>query len=137
MPRILVVDDRLDVRMSLEAILEFAGYELVSAENGKVALDVLNRDMSENKLFDLVITDVMMPELDGIELMTAIRVGYSDKSPPIMVISGGGYNMAADDLLEAANRMADHVLRKPFTAEELIEAVEYLLKKDKPATGET
>lgn len=137
MPRVLVVDDRLDVRMSLEAILEFAGYELVSAENGRVALDVLNRDMSENKKFDLVITDVMMPELDGIELMTAIRVGYSDKSPPIMVISGGGYNMAADDLLEAANRMADHVLRKPFTAEELIEAVEYLLKKDKPATGET
>ncbi len=126
--RILIVEDRLDVRMSIEAMLEEEGYHIEMAENGKIALDVLARDMA-NDPYDLVITDVMMPDLDGIELMTAINVGYGDNKPPVMVISGGGYNMAADDLLIAAGDMADHVLRKPFTVDELVKSVNFVLKK--------
>ena len=130
MSRILIVEDRLDVRLSLEAMLEEQEHELHMAENGQIALDILQARHASTP-FDLVITDVMMPGLDGIELMTAVNVGFGDNKPPIMVISGGGYDMAADDLLKAAGQMADHVLRKPFTTSELIESVNYLLNKEK------
>ncbi len=136
MSRILIVDDRLDVRVSLEAMLELEGHELVMAENGKEALEILSRDMAGNP-YDLIITDVMMPEIDGIELMSAINNGYQEAMLPVMVISGGGYNMAADDLLNAASKIADHVLRKPFTTGELIEAVNYLLEHGKKEHPET
>jgi len=118
MPKILVVDDKMEVRICVKAILEDAGYEIDEAENGLVALNKM-QDVNYNT--DLIVTDIMMPELDGIEFMTALKI--MDRKIPVLAISGGGHAMDANEMLNAANQVADHILTKPFTPTELLSAI--------------
>lgn len=123
MPKILVIDDKPEVRLSVKAILEDEGYDIDEAVNG---LDALNKLQGENYSTDMVITDIMMPELDGIEFMTALQI--MNTKTPVLAISGGGHAMDANEMLNAASQVADHVLTKPFTPTELIDAIN-LIKK--------
>ena len=118
MTNILIVEDKLEVRISLRVLLEEEGYEVVEANNGKEGLAYIN-DNGED--IDAVITDIMMPEVDGIEFMTALKIMTVDF--PVLVISGGGYQMEASEVLEAAAQLADNVLKKPFTQDELVSAL--------------
>ena len=118
MSRILVVDDDLMVRTTIRRIL--GGHDVVEAENGKVALEALARQG-----FDLVITDLMMPELAGVALIGQIRA--RGPGPKILAISGGGRLNGNEPLSAAQQAGADAVLAKPFRKAELLRAVAALL----------
>lgn len=121
MARILIVEDTPDFRQMMVEMLETAGHQVAAAENGNAALAQLERDS-----FDLLVTDVLMPESDGIELIRAL--GRKGWSLPILAVSGGGRNLPAAvslALTEAAG--AHRTLFKPFRAAELLAAVDDLL----------
>lgn len=105
--RILVVDDNEQMRELLRLILETAGHEIAEAADGKVALDLLGAAPAE-----LVITDIIMPEMEGIDLIMAIRTRYPGVR--IIAISGGG-KIDPNLCLNMAGKLgADRILRKPF-----------------------
>ena len=117
---ILVVDDDGDVRELLCQMLEQQGYMAVPAASGRQALERL-----EVLTPDLVITDVVMPEGDGFEVLLKLRLLAPRAGA--LVMSGGG-RMAPDIYLETAKQLgASAVLRKPFTRAEMLDAVRLAL----------
>lgn len=115
--RILVVDDNPDMRLMLALLLKPAGYDVVVARNGREALDVQRR-----RPVDVVITDLFMPEADGLETVERFRADYPEL--PLIVVSGGPRGGAKTDYLSVARELGARVtLRKPFSAEELFAAL--------------
>ena len=120
MSSILVVDDDAQVLDVLSEMLRLEGHEVTTALNGVSALEQVRQ-----KLFDLVITDLIMPEKEGLETIADIRKAYS--KIPIIAISGGG-RIGPQDYLETAKHIgADATLAKPFARRELISAVDALI----------
>ena len=121
MARILVVDDDVLVRETIALALRNAKHEVSEASDGLRALDMLDRGP-----VDLVVTDILMPEIDGIGLIMAIR--KQRPSLRILCISGGGRDSNIDYLPMAANLGAHTILAKPFTPKQLLAAVEAALR---------
>lgn len=120
MARILLIDDDRLVRQSIRLALADSGHQLDEAENGA---DGLDRAAAAPP--DLVITDLIMPEREGIETILALRRLAPDL--PIIAISGGG-RIGPGDLLAAAKRLgATTTLRKPFDDGELLDQIERAL----------
>lgn len=119
---ILVVDDDLIVRETVTRILEDNGYRVLTAENGAQALEIFRA-----KQPDLVLTDIIMPEKEGIETIIVIR--KERRAARIVAMSGGGrvQNRHFLDLAKALG--ADEVLEKPFSDAELLEKVRRCLKR--------
>jgi len=130
MQRILVIDDERDVRDSVKCVLDLAGYEVLTAENVPEALEQLQRTP-----MDLVITDIIMPKMNGVQAIESIRRAFP--TVRIVAISGGGnfgvagYQptaIATNAYLRSAEEAGAHVvLTKPFEFDDLIEVVEKLL----------
>ena len=117
MARILIVDDEDAIRDVLSRILARADHEVEACPDAQSALD-LARTWSP----DLIITDVYMPEMDGIEFLIQIREERPDQ--PIIVISGGAERSPADLVLEDAGHLgAVSTLAKPFEMDEVLAAV--------------
>ncbi len=117
---ILLIDDEASVRSTLGKYLTHAGHEVVEASDGKQAMELL-----EESPVDLVITDMYMPDMDGIEF--TIRLGQGLPGVKIIAISGGGH-MDKHDVLEMAQRLgAARTLAKPFTRDDLLAAVREVL----------
>ena len=117
---ILVVDDDGDVRELVCRMLEQDGYEAVPADGSRQALERLNLLAP-----DLVITDVVMPDMDGFEVLLKLRLLAPETEA--LVMSGGG-RVASEVYLETARRLgARAVLRKPFTRAEMLDAVHQIL----------
>lgn len=122
MARILVVEDDADIREILRDQLESAGHDVVEASNGKAGLLEIRR-----RTCDLVITDIYMPEKDGLELINEMHA--ADHPPPVIAISGGGDRDLALRMLTLSPVLgAKAVLAKPFTAGELLKTVDSVLK---------
>ena len=85
MAKILIIDDERGIRNTLREILADEGYEVDVAENGKQGLE-----MAQAKAYDLIFTDIKMPEMDGIELLTALKSGEEASETPVVMISGQG-----------------------------------------------
>jgi CheY-like chemotaxis protein len=117
--RVLVVDDRPDVRHSLLYMLEACGFDVAEAEDGEKALDVV-----ESQRVEVVLTDLTMPGMDGRELTRKI-VG-SRHRPRVIVMSGSESLGPA----EAQTLGADAVLSKPFTRERLVQTIKETYKRD-------
>lgn len=122
MATILLVEDDDGVRKLLHRTLVNAGYEVEEASNGDIALAAYRRQPR-----DLVITDLVMPEKDGLETISALR--RINPSAKIIAISGGGRTLGLGQLyLETAQSIgAARVLAKPFTSTALLTAVSELL----------
>ena len=117
---ILVVDDDLSVLDVLSEMLRLEGHAVTVAENGREAVDQCN-----STFFDLIITDLIMPEKEGLETIADIRKQSAEI--PIIAISGGG-KIGPNDYLETARFIgANTTLAKPFARQELISAVDDLL----------
>jgi YesN/AraC family two-component response regulator len=124
MKRILIIDDDFFVRDMLERLVRKACYDVETAENGVHAM----RLHRENPV-DLVITDIIMPEKEGLETITELRKSFP--AVKIIAISGGGRIGPAQYLKMAEILGADRTFSKPFNPSELIAAVEELLASDK------
>ena len=109
---ILVVDDEADICTSLQDRLTIEGYKVLTASDGRKGLQVYH-----DHLIDLVITDVLMPELDGLEVVPTLRRLAS--AIPIIAMSGGA-NRDLDFLVEATEFGATRTISKPFSVEELV-----------------
>ena len=121
MPRILLIEDDQSVRSFMRRALQRAGHESIEAEDGCAGLDQLS-----GSTFDLVITDLVMPKMEGIELILRLRRSQPDL--PVIAVSGGG-RMPPKIYLDVAQTCgAARVLAKPFAVEELLAAVEAVLK---------
>ena len=120
MTRVLVVDDDLHARTVARAILEYAGIEVVEAVDGAAGLRAY-RELGA----DLVLCDLFMPDVDGLELLRELR----RESPDVKVIamSAGGFHGKVDLLAVARQLGAAEILPKPFPAGGLVAAVERVL----------
>jgi len=125
MAQVLVIDDEEAIRRLIRRTLEQQGHVVTEAADGRAALDQLAAATP-----DLVVADIYMPDMDGIEF--AIRMSQLPSPPRLIAISGGGHR-SADDVLSTARRLGAAVtLAKPFTPEELRDAVAQALG-EKPA----
>lgn len=124
MSNILVVDDNIEIQETLSAALVEHGHVVARASGGHEGQKIL-----AERQIDIVVTDIVMENGDGIETITNIRNGGKDL--PIIAISGGG-RLSADTYREMADKLgADLFLRKPFKIERLLEAVNELCPADK------
>jgi DNA-binding response OmpR family regulator len=118
--KILVIDDDDQMRILLRQVMEWAGYEVMEAGDGR-------EGMAKQRAFaaDLIITDLIMPEQEGLETITSLRKEYPRLK--IIAISGGG-RIGPEAYLPAAIELgADRVFSKPFDVRELADAVKELL----------
>lgn len=116
---ILVVDDEPLVRRSLGELLTLEGYSVTSANNGKEALDLL-----KNYTADIIITDLKMPEMDGIQLLKQIKALYPD-TPVILITSYG----SIENAVEAMKEGAYDYITKPIVDSEIKIVIERLIKQ--------
>ncbi len=121
MARILIIDDEAMIRNLLVQILEREGYETVTASGGKDGIKIYRENPA-----DLIITDLLMPEKDGIETIMELRRDFQDVK--IIAMSGGG-KIDPETYLEIAKTMgAIEIITKPFGLRELLEKVQELLE---------
>ena len=116
MARILVIDDDEQVLKTLHQVLEMEGHEVLDAPNGKEGIKIYNEHGA-----DLVITDIIMPEKEGIETIKELRENNTDVK--IIAISGGGSVDPRVYLNLAENLGAMRTIIKPFSRDQLLDAV--------------
>ena len=127
MPRVLVIDDDEPLRSVLCRALERVGYEALEAADGQAALEVLR--LQEDRV-DVIVTDIVMPDMEGIELIMWLRKAHP--SLPVIAMSGGG-RWSSDGYLQIARGAgAASVLAKPFEMQALLSTVKALVSS--PAT---
>jgi len=119
--RLMLVDDDPNLVLLVRDYLEFRGYDVVTAENGRVALEIL-----EQELPDLMICDIMMPEMDGYTLLKKIREDPRTGWIPVLFLSAKGQSQ---DKVKGLNTGADVYIVKPFEPEELVAQVESSLRQ--------
>ncbi len=123
MARILIIDDEDELRSMLRRMLEQAGHQVTEAVNGAEGIKLYEQDRP-----DLIITDIIMPEKEGVETIIALR--RADPDLPIIAISGGGRLETTDFLTMARKLGARRTLSKPFRRDQLLEAVGACLAED-------
>ena len=125
--RILVVDDEADIRRIIRILLESRGYRVLEAPNGRLAVETIRKEPD----IDLILLDIMMPELSGIEASREIR---SISSAPILFLTA---RTQEQDKLEAYSSGGDDYLAKPFSHGELLMKVDSLLRRYRVYKGKT
>lgn len=119
--RLLLIDDDPNLILLVKDYLEFRGYEVITAEHGQQALDVLQKDTP-----DMIICDVMMPQMDGYSLVEHVRKDPRTSWIPVLFLSAKGQSQ---DRVKGLNTGADVYMVKPFEPEELVAQVESSLKQ--------
>ncbi|WP_119301488.1 response regulator [Dongia deserti] len=114
--RVLLIDDEPMVRKIVRRMLERLGHTVVEAENGRFGLNELAKSA-----VDLVVTDIIMPEVEGLEVLMAIRQQYP--SVAVVAMSGSGHASAFNTLDFASKLGATATLEKPFTCDALARAI--------------
>lgn len=121
MKTILLIEDNLDVRENTAEILELADYKVYTAENGKIGID-----LAKKHLPDLIICDIMMPELDGYGVIHVLSKNEQTATIPFIFLTA---KTEKSDIRKGMNLGADDYLTKPFDDVELLDAVEMRLRK--------
>lgn len=122
--RILLVEDEDQIRKMIKMNLELEGFEVVSVDNGRKAIDIIN-----GQHFDLMILDVMLPEVDGFQICQKVRLTNSKVG--IIIVSAKD---TSQDRITGLKYGADDYLTKPFNLEELLLRVHNLLKRSSEET---
>lgn len=122
MAEILLIDDMDGVRRAVGSVLKRAGHNVTTAADGAEGLALLKQ-----RRFDLVIVDILMPKVDGTEVI--FQLNAAPTRPLVLAISGGGAGISANEALRTARFKADAFLEKPFDKDQLIDVLEKLLVK--------
>jgi CheY-like chemotaxis protein len=120
---IMVVDDNPDIITIVKTILEGKGYSVASAYSGKELLAHLDSQKP-----DLIILDIMMPEMDGLEVLTKLKETPDTSSIPIILLTA---KVQYEDVLGGYKLGADYYITKPFTSTQLINGINLLLGEGK------
>jgi DNA-binding response OmpR family regulator len=120
MAKILIIDDENQIRLMLRQMFEREGYDILEAADGKQALK-----MNKSNPADLIITDIIMPEMEGIRTIMELKKEKPDAK--IIAVSGGGKNSPEQYLHFAKKLGADRTFTKPFNRDELVAAVKEIL----------
>jgi DNA-binding response OmpR family regulator len=130
MARILVIDDDKIMNAMIVQMLKDAGFKAKGAADGGIGLKLL-----DSQPFDLIVTDIVMPEIEGLEMIQVIR--SINRTIPIIAISGGGRTGPESYLSTAKTLGADHIFEKPFDKGPFLAAVrECLAQRKGVGTGE-
>jgi len=121
MKKIVLIEDNQHVRENTAEILELASYTVQTAENGKIGVELINKEMP-----DLIICDIMMPELDGYGVLHIISKNSETAKIPLIFLTA---KAEREDFRKGMNMGADDYLTKPFDESELLDAVESRLRK--------
>lgn len=121
MKKILVIEDNAEVRENLEEILELSGYEVLTAEDGKVGVEIALKELP-----DLVLCDVMMPKLDGFGVLNILSKKSSTADIPFVFLTA---KTEKSDFRRGMNLGADDYVTKPFYKDELLTVIETRLRK--------
>ena len=113
---VLLIDDEPMVRKIVRKMLERQGHVVVEAENGRIGLAELRKNS-----FDLVVTDIVMPQVEGLEVLMNVRQHHP--SLPVVVMSGTGHALALKSLELASKLGATAILQKPFASDALAQAI--------------
>ncbi|WP_274474494.1 response regulator [Mangrovimonas aestuarii] len=116
MKTILLIEDDIAIRENTAELLELANYNVITAPNGKLGLDY-----AKNLLPDIIVCDIMMPELDGYSVLKALGEGEQTKFIPFLFLSA---KTERQDIRKGMSLGADDYITKPFSEEELISAIE-------------
>lgn len=116
----MVVDDDADTVTILKAVLEAKGYEVISALSGEELFSRL-----EEKKPDLILLDIMMPKIDGLEALKRLRASPPTSVIPVILLTA---KVQYGDVLGGYKQGADYYLTKPFTSSQLLNAINLLLK---------
>ena len=119
--RILVVDDDPDILQFVEMNLDMEGFDAQTAESGRVALEV-----ARQRPPDLILLDVMMPELDGLTVLRRLRSSPATSSIPVVLLTA---KALAEDRVRGLDLGADDYITKPFDIEELMARVKAVLRR--------
>jgi DNA-binding NarL/FixJ family response regulator len=119
--RLLLIDDDPNLILLVRDYLEFRGYEVLTADNGKEALNLLSQNLP-----DMIICDIMMPEMDGYALIENVRQDQRTSWIPVLFLSARGQSQ---DRIKGLNLGADVYMVKPFEPEELVAQVESSLRQ--------
>ncbi len=120
MPKILIIDDDLELQEVLKKRLEHEGFEVMTAPDGKKGMKLYRQHAP-----DLVLTDIIMPEKEGLE--TIMELTKENSGVKIFAMSGGGINKGDDYLVMAKQFGANRIFRKPVDQNELVKAVKEVL----------
>ncbi|HLW33116.1 MAG TPA: response regulator, partial [Aequorivita sp.] len=115
MKKVLIIEDNTDVRENTAEILRLVGYTVATAENGRVGVDV-----AKKLLPDVIVCDIMMPELDGYEVLQELNKKAQTASIPFIFLTAKTERI---DVRKGMNLGADDYLTKPFTEKELLDAI--------------
>lgn len=121
MKKILVIEDNTEIRENVDEILTLAGYEILTAENGKVGIELATKHIP-----DLVLCDIMMPVLDGYGVLHLFNKDPKLAAVPFIFVSA---KASRDDFRKGMDMGADDYITKPFNQSELLSAIESRLKK--------
>lgn len=124
MSTILVVDDEKEILKYMQNLLENAGYKVKTAENGNAAIKIFKQSPP-----DLVITELLMPEKDGAEMVIELRSDYPDLK--VIIITGNGKNLKAEDHLELIESLnVNYSFIKPVDSNKLLCEINKLLNNN-------
>ncbi|MSP38010.1 MAG: response regulator [Deltaproteobacteria bacterium] len=121
---IMVVDDNPDIITIVKTILEGRGYTVFSASSGPELLSIL-----PNHKPDLIILDIMMPEMDGLEVLTRLKAKTETATTPVILLTA---KVQYEDVLGGYKLGADYYITKPFTSTQLVNGINLLLGEGKP-----
>lgn len=116
--KILIVEDEPNILVSLIFLLEHAGFEVATETNGKAAMEAI-----QNNLPDTLVLDVMLPDMDGFEILKTLRNQDRTKSLPILMLTAKGQS---EDRNNALKFGADKFVTKPFSNTEVVDAINSL-----------
>ena len=128
MYKLLVVDDEAKIRMMIRKYAEFEGFSVTEAEDGMQAVTICRKDP---RRFDLIVMDVMMPELDGFSAVREIR---KISSAPVLMLSARGEEY---DRIHGFELGVDDYVVKPFSPKELMMRIQAIIKRSRPAESES
>ena len=120
---IMVVDDNPDIITIVTTILEGKGYQVLSASSGQELLNLLT-----DRKPDLIILDIMMPEMDGLEVLGRLKAVTETASIPVILLTA---KVQYEDVLGGYKLGADYYIKKPFTSTQLVNGINLLLGESK------